>query len=281
MDLKNKNKATVRCPFCHGIVTQKKRTSLMKREIFVCNFCDLGFDLRDRNVAYETDSSLLLDTKKMKLYLRYNERIAAILNRQIEQNIISPGSSHPVEVLEVGSGYGFLSDCITRKLNIDNYYHYELNRDLQKWLKGNKKKVISTLDDIGMVDIIILSHVLEHIPDAKRFFMNLVNTKLKPAGHIILLQTDHRGFIPRYLPLLWYGWQLQQHCYHFSPRVFYQLCREMKNCTITFLEKYYLDQDINLSFKGIVKAFLNLINTVLPQQQYDAFMICITKETKK
>jgi SAM-dependent methyltransferase len=276
VSLERKGSATP-CPFCGSQTAFFKATRFNSNEISICSVCGLGYDQRVRSMNYEKETSLPFDDDLLAKYRGYARRITHILNRQIEQHVLSSLPSDGTDVLEIGSGYGFMSDYLTEKLNIRNYYNFEMNLDLSRRLSSNGKVVIHALNDIGRVDLIFMSHVLEHIRNAKGYLQYLFDNKLKPGGSIVLLQTDHRGFIPKYLASVWYGWQLQEHYYHFTPAVFEQYCNSVGTYRIVFTEKYYLDQDIDISLHGIVSLFLRMINMIIPKSKYDAFIVCMKR----
>lgn len=264
----------IQCPFCQSLDIRGKMTALCGGRISICNHCGLGFDQRKRMVDYENSTTFAIDDKQLSLYHRYARRLMPIFNGLIEKNLsIEP--TRKVDILEIGPGYGLTSDYLTHKLPVDKYYHYELNVNLKQWLQRHNKLVLNSLDEIDKVDIIIMSHVLEHIPDAGEYLSRLLRDKVRKNGYILLAQTDHSGFIPTYLPFLWYGWQLKQHYYHFTPGTFHYLSRERRIFDVVGVEKYYLDQDAGFSLKGAVKLFLKIINYMVPMSRYDAFMIGI------
>jgi len=65
-------------------------------------------------------------------------------------------------------------------------------------------------------DIIILSHVLEHVSDTN-IFLSKVHKILKGKGYVFLCQTNYTGTIPKILGKFWEGWVTGQHLVHFSP----------------------------------------------------------------
>ncbi len=267
----------IKCPFCSNTNIKRKWTGIYSGEILLCRNCGLGFDSRKRGFDYENKSSLVLDDNILRQYEKFARRITTILSNELEQYLSPVLRGGNLDVLEIGSGYGFMSDCITPRFTFKNYYHLELNHDLAGRLRKRNKQVLNSLDDIDKVDIIFMSHVLEHVQNAKDFLLDIMDRKLRSGGHLVLLQTDHRGLIPRYLSRVWYGWQLQEHYYHFTPQVFYTMAKSTSRFEIAFAKKYYLDQEFSFSLSGFVKVALKMINSVIPARQYDAFIMCLKK----
>ena len=246
--------------------------------ILICCNCELGFDERHREVDYENELTLPLDEKTLAKYYRFAQRSTGMLNAALEST--ARDQQMPFNILEIGPGYGFMSELLTKKIEVKNYYHLELNQMLAKRLERQGKTVIRSLDAIDRVDMVILGHVLEHIGDAKALLDNLISSKLAPGGYLILFQTNHAGFIPRYLPMLWYGWQVVQHHYHFTPRVFEKYCHVNQQASIVSVNMYSLDLEASFSIKGLVKIFLKVVNLIIPENHYDAFIIILQKAVR-
>jgi len=122
----------------------------------------------------------------------------------------------PPIILEIGSGYGLLVDYIQKKILVEKYFHLEMNLSLKNELKSRGQLNLDSVDKLAYTDVVIMSHVLEHIQDGKKFLEDLVSRY--PHAQIILYQTNYKGIIPKYFPLIWYGWFLDQHYYHFTPK---------------------------------------------------------------
>jgi hypothetical protein len=163
-------------------------------------------------------------------------------------------------------------------MTVQNYIQLEKNKMLSDYLKQNGKIVISNLKEVETkpIDLIIMNHVLEHIESSLDFLKDVLNCF--PTASIILLQTNHQGFIPKYFPYFWYGWQLNQHYYHFTPKVF-QILEKNKVISISNIAFYKLPQKISFSFKGIIKLVLKFINIFIPNDKSDAFLIVLRKNS--
>jgi SAM-dependent methyltransferase len=67
----------------------------------------------------------------------------------------------------------------------------------------------------GPFDLVLMTHVLEHILDPKQTLRLLA--PLAPNGYLVLTQTNYRGVIPRTFGERWYAWCPEGHYYHFTP----------------------------------------------------------------
>lgn len=64
-------------------------------------------------------------------------------------------------------------------------------------------------------NLVIMSHVFEHIQDPMSFLNQIVQI-LKPSGSIMFTQTNFKGLIPRYEKARWYAWVPEHHYWHFT-----------------------------------------------------------------
>ena len=81
-----------------------------------------------------------------------------------------------INVLEFGSGYGHLANYFLKSHNVRNYYSIESDKRCYQTLKKINLKTYNNVNDINFkidFDILILSHILEHIPDPINFIISL------------------------------------------------------------------------------------------------------------
>lgn len=64
-------------------------------------------------------------------------------------------------------------------------------------------------------DVVVLSAVLEHLPDPCDTLRE-ISKILTPNGYLLISQADYTGMLPRLSPWFWYGWQPEEHYWHFS-----------------------------------------------------------------
>lgn len=68
----------------------------------------------------------------------------------------------------------------------------------------------------GPFDAVIMSHVLEHL--SKPLDILQAITQIAFGGHVLLVQTNWSGLIPRIYREKWYAWVPEQHFWHFTPK---------------------------------------------------------------
>lgn len=210
---------------------------------------------------YENSTNFVSDRQMLAKYNKYARRDFALLKSELEG----------VEtILEIGSGYGLLSVCIKQHFPAVKYCHYEKNLSLREVYRTRGDRVLDSLEDSVNPDLIIMAHCLEHLEDAPDYLRGLADRF--PRANIVLFQTNPYGFIPSYLPWLWYGWSFDQHYYHFSVRSLTELMRHSRR-RLSCLKFYKLHQEFSFSLKGVIKSGLAVLNLFVGNDKCDAFMV--------
>ena len=105
-------------------------------------------------------------------------------------------------------------------------------------------------------DLVILSHVLEHIEKPYPFLEKIV--QLIPQGYLLLIQTNYRGLIPKLYAKTWYGWFPHQHYWHFTPDGIAFIATKMK---LSLRECEYS----SLVHTGKKNRLLQIVATTIPR----------------
>jgi 2-polyprenyl-3-methyl-5-hydroxy-6-metoxy-1,4-benzoquinol methylase len=167
------------------------------------------FHNRDRsNLKLNYYSELPYDWKKLI------EIQLDIINLYIPKN----GS-----ILEIGCGEGLLLHELAlglRSLTKKQYKLSGIEASISACTRGQlkgldiKQGYFEENEFNSTFDCIVMSQVLEHIPDLKNFLAKLI--KLIPNGYLVLTQTNYKGLIPRIQKEKWYAWLPDQHYWHFT-----------------------------------------------------------------
>ena len=128
--------------------------------------------------------------------------------------IYTPGNI----LLEVGCGMGFLLEEARRRGYIAsgleiNQWEVELTR--ARGLDVQAGTLADAHLPAASIDVICMSHVLEHVQDLRRMLTETYRV-LRPDGIFALCQPYYGAPLPRALPRHWYGWQPEQHVWHFD-----------------------------------------------------------------
>lgn len=146
-----------------------------------------------------------------------------LLNSQVK--VINENYPTSASLLEIGCGEGILLTLL-KEHGYNRISGIEPSYSASKRASKRGIKVINAFfDDTAFkekYDLIILSHVLEHIPDPMNF-LDKVASILTETGGILLTQTNYKGLIPSFMKDKWYAWVPDQHYWHFTPNVLNQL----------------------------------------------------------
>lgn len=244
------------CPICGGDF----RKAIFPPRTFFCDLCTVGFTSLNKKFEYSSSKSQELDPLFLDL--------AAKRDFMIYQKLISNLKDFEINnILEIGPGYGKLGLLISNNYPKVNYYVYEENIDLQNQLFSSGLK-ITTHNNLVLqeYDLIIMNNVLEHIFEFQEFLKDL---KFK---YIILYQPNPIGFIPKWLPHLWYGWSKNQHYWHFSPKSL-NLALEKIGCRQLMQIFFKLPYKFNVDYKFPFKFMLAIINLFVKNSNCDAYAV--------
>lgn len=144
---------------------------------------------------------------------------------EIQIEMIQNNFSEDQNILEIGCGEGILLREL-QKNKFQNLHGIEPSDTAA--LRAQKSGLDITNEYFNdetiskKFDLIIMSHVFEHIQDIKEFIPKLKNV-LNEKGGIMLTQTNFKGLIPTIQKEDWYAWVPEQHFWHFTPKGIKQL----------------------------------------------------------
>jgi 2-polyprenyl-3-methyl-5-hydroxy-6-metoxy-1,4-benzoquinol methylase len=176
-------------------------------------------------------------------------------------------------ILEIGCGEGILLSLL-KEQGFKNLTGIEPSTSAAKRAAKRDLHIINNMFDEVMFDdkfdLIILSHVLEHVPNLLEFIEKLEDI-LKNNGGILLAQTNYKGIIPTVLKQKWYAWVPEQHYWHFT----------YKSLSKTF-EKFNL-RPVTVEYCSLVHPFNSLykltyqLSKLFPSNQ-DQFLSLYKKD---
>lgn len=202
------------CPLCSQDIKEIKIISNNEWMIFSCPICsnawtfpspvpleyskeDFHNGITEEDLPREWTKSLNMQKKLVKKYLEQGKKI-----------------------LEIGCGNGLL----LKNLEILGYDVSGMEPSFSaaelaksKGLKVYCESFPGKLLKDKKFDLIIMSHVLEHLVDPI-YIVKEIKKYLNPDGLFLLIQTNYNSIIPKLQKRNWYAWVPEQHYWHFTPK---------------------------------------------------------------
>ncbi len=183
MDLK-----ASKCKFCHNNNLKKinnykfKNIMFSNIKIVFCKNCDLYFALPSPKLESldqyynSVEGTSIGSPNSGRLNLSFANILAKSRLEYINSNLSTELKKNNINILEIGSGYGHLANFFVNKYKVKKYYIVESDSRCHEELKKISKYVFKNLNDIDSkenINILILSHILEHISDPIDFLKNI------------------------------------------------------------------------------------------------------------
>jgi len=158
--------------------------------------------------------------KYCKFYLD-NEAMFRTFARAMMKEILN--YKNEGAILDIGCAVGYLLDEAKRG-GFGETCGIELNLEAAGVSRGKAHAVYTgPLEDLGIAperfDVIVFNHVLEHIPDMRKFLSN-VGRVLKKDGIVYCGMPNYDSLMQKWLKEKWYGWGMPDHVWHFTPSTF-------------------------------------------------------------
>ena len=189
-----------KCPICKSneIFFQIKYNSnnslFTNINIYTCKTCNSSFaypmpSSNDLKKYYEKQDETSIGPDEAGLinksfaYMLAKTRIKYIIQYTNFSKIYKPN------ILEIGPGYGHLAELIIQDYEINNYSVVEYDKNCFDKLNKIGTEVFEDIKNINKnnrYNLIIISHVLEHISDPISFLLNLKNNYLKENSYIFI-----------------------------------------------------------------------------------------------
>ncbi len=256
----------MKCPNCNNI----NKKYLYKYQEFIAE----DYDLRCTSLQYQKPNlikciecnlifSELLNIKFEKLYgdVIDEQYIKSIeFKKRYFQNTfkkILKYVNKTSEVLEIGSYYGVFGSIISPEVN--KYKGIELSSHAVEFAKKNysldveSKSIDQHLDNIEELDVIIMSHVIEHL-DSPFEDLRKIRDKMNDKSIFIFSTYNMDSFIAKLLGKH-YHWIMPMHKFYFT-----------KSFLQNFMENNGLElvETITDTHTTSIMYFLTKIKTILP-----------------
>lgn len=236
------NNSILKCPCCKGQLWTK-RCYLPKLifgqgcHIYSCKKCGCGqtypapktdFEFYQNNFTYDE-----LFLSNGSLYLSFAEDLLEFIGNSEQSRR---------RLLDIGCGGGFLIqaakdrgfDARGVEANV-NMVNWALARNLDVFA-GNLDEYVESYKEF--FDFIVLSAVIEHVEDPARLLSQSLKL-LAPGGLIVISQASFDGLLPVIFPWGWYGWQPDQHYWHFTPNALIKMA-ENHGLKVERIKRYSL-----------------------------------------
>lgn len=180
-----------------------------------CTFIYSGFTMssEDLNVYYSNDFGGNRHEE--------GQLVNAFVNEVIIQRMIDFDKG--MNILDVGTGYGFFIDGLKKKFGIDSVVGVELSRQEAEYGREQLGLTMysTTLMETGLphksFDLVCAFEVIEHTIDPISFLKEL-EIFLSPKGKLIIVTDNFESKVVKSLGAGWPKWIPHIHISHFSPK---------------------------------------------------------------
>ena len=202
----------------------------------------------NHNKYYENENYLPHNEKKglFSFFYKLSQKIMFSYKLKILKNILQPSSI----ILDYGSGDGHFAKFLKKKKIKVHVYDPIIY----------KSKNTQTADN--QYDMIMMWHVLEHVPDIDETVISL-EKKLKHNGALVLAVPNRDSFDSKAYREHWAAWDVPRHLYHFNHNSLENLMKEKGFSLISkhplWLDSYYVSY-LSSKYK---KSIFPLINSLV------------------
>ena len=189
---------------------------------------------------------------------RFSQRIMFVYKRILLTKQLKESRS----VLDYGAGDGKFAKYLEKKGK--TIFTYDP-------LKGNNSNSIKLSQNADFqVDMIMMWHVLEHIPDLKKVFPQILE-RLNKKGFLVIAVPNRDSFDAKYYKNHWAAWDVPRHLYHFNHKSLlnfmscYRLSLVFKRpLTLdSFYVSYLSEKNKKFYFPWISAILIGLISNIL------------------
>jgi SAM-dependent methyltransferase len=212
----------------------------------------------------------------------------AVLRREFHKSVQllreQTGYAPGLRLLEIGSAYGFFLDEASKYFECTGI---EVSAAAANHSRQRGHRVLTdvlserTLPDIGMVDIVAMFDVVEHLPDPVATF-RLIDRCLNPGGRIVLTTGDIDSLSAKLFGKRWRLMTPPQHTFFFS-RSTLRMIFEKMHYTLDVVKRPWKGVPLSLAFYqlgsrlGFRLKALEQLNVHVPVNLGDTVLIVAKK----
>ena len=218
------------CPLCSSSLTHQS-VSLGRANIYSCKNCKNAWTVpMPGTIDYSSENFHKVATRHAEHSQRRQLQDLPPQWQQALQMQVAFLSKHlrpHASILEIGCGEGILLEQLQKQEFHVTGIEPSIEASQHARSAGIEVRTGYFPDVVPAqaIDAVILSQVLEHLPDPLETIRNI--QKVCPGGKLILIQTNWRGLMPRLLGRKWYAWVPDQHFWHFTPNGFDYLFQKL------------------------------------------------------
>jgi len=154
---------------------------------------------------YQSENYIPHSDKKglLGFLYRFSQRLMFVYKRIILMKLLKQSKS----VLDYGAGDGKFAKYLEKSGK--KIFTYDP-------LKVNSSNTINLTQDTDLqVDMLMMWHVLEHIPDLKKIFPKILE-RVNKNGFLVIAVPNRDCFDAKYYKNHWAAWDVPRHLYHFN-----------------------------------------------------------------
>ena len=209
---------------------------------------------------YQSENYIPHSDKKgvLGFLYRFSQRLMFVYKRIFLTKHLKESRS----VLDYGAGDGKFAKYLEKKgKTIFTYDPLKVN---------NSNSINLSQNADFQVDMIMMWHVLEHIPDLKKGFPQILE-RLNKKGYLVIAVPNRDSFDAKYYKNQWAAWDVPRHLYHFNHKSllnfmsFYGLSHVFKRpLTLdSFYVSYLSEKNKKFYFPWISAILIGLLSNIL------------------
>lgn len=281
----------MRCPICDTTQTYTVGKAIkfgFPVRIYLCKTCQTFFcenhDEFHLLKKYYSQGQLKPSLRFYKMSAKLQKRW---LLRQLDFTKIE-------DILEIGCGFGFLLYELRRMgknvkgIEPDPGAAFYASRNLHLPIRN---QMFEDCGEEGKFDLVILSHVLEHVAQPKNFLKKILQEYLKDNGYLFIEIPNSEFEIPYYQDEYYLEWTSSDHTFVYSKRSLEELAHRLKlrivkceDCTVWFYKQSMM---LNVKIAYYTKLMLRnysvktIISTLIRCFIYGFLRWALTKIERK